>query len=131
MENRKKLTVNISPGLLRALKLEAVNFGATYSDMLASRIRDFLGNDIIDLQQRIKKHQHAGVFIRRGRPSADFIQKNGPIINKKATFYFPESLCRMIRKSCRYTNLPVSSLITLALSYSAQETSGKKSRSAS
>lgn len=131
MEDRKKLTVNIPPGLLRSLKLEAVNSGATYSDMLASRIRSFLGNDICDLQQRIKKHQHAGDFIHRGRPTADFIQKNGPIINKKATFYFPVSLCRTIRKSARNTNLPVSSLITLALSYSAPETSRKRSGSVS
>lgn len=101
--------------LLRDLKVEAVTLGASYSDMIASRIRDFIGNDTYELQERLKKHQHAGLLIPRGRPSAEFIKKNGPILNKKATFYFPEAFCRTIRKAARNTRIPISTLVTFAL----------------
>lgn len=118
MQNRKKMTVNIPPDLLRNLKLEAVTLGASYSDMLANRISNFLGNDSFDFQKKIVKYQHAGILtcIRKGRPSKDFIKKNGNIFNKKATFYFPESLYQLIRKSARTTRLPLSTIVTLALS---------------
>lgn len=116
METRKNLTVNIAPSLLRALKLEAVEKEISYSDLLAGRMHRIVDNpDTEALPPLIKKHQNAGNFTGRGRPTSAFIQSHGPVLKKKATFYIDEKLCRKVRKSAHGVGLSVSDLVELAL----------------
>jgi hypothetical protein len=116
MENRLKLTVNLSPTLLKSMKLGAVNDNMSYSDSVCSRIKQLIDKiDIEDPEKVRKKYQQAGIIIKRGRPTSEFIKAHGPIIKKKATFYINQTLQRKINKTVRKIGFSVSDLVELAL----------------
>lgn len=131
MVNRIKLTVNISPALLKAVQIEAVTKGLTYSDLCTSRLLQFIGTPGTDeLPLRIKKCQQAGGFSTRGRPSTAFLNIHGPILRKKATFYIDQQLCLSIRKSAKRTAVNVSDFVNFALSYSPPDPTRRRTKSA-
>jgi hypothetical protein len=116
MEHRINLTVNLTPTLLKSLKLDAVEHDTSYSDLVARRLRQVVDTgDIGDAVLLKKKHQHYGNFISRGRPTGEFIEAHGPILKKKATFYVDQDLCRKLRRCARAVGLSVSDLVEISL----------------
>jgi hypothetical protein len=128
MENRIKLTVNINPSLLKSIRLEAVESGISYSDLVAFRLKLLFDDTDIDISGAAgvfrKKYQHYGIFKRRGRPTGEFIKEHGPIFKKKATFILNQSLCRQVRRSARILALSVSDLVELSLKIKEKEEKG-------
>jgi hypothetical protein len=116
MENRLKLTVNISPTLFKSMKLEAVNNDMSYSDSVCNRIKQLIDKIDTENPEKVrKKYQHAGIINKRGRPTGEFIEAHGPILKKKATFYIDKSLRNKINKTVRKIGFSVSDLVELAL----------------
>jgi hypothetical protein len=116
MKNSIKLTMNISPKLLKSMKLKAIGNEISYSELVSSRIKQLI--DTIDIEDPEKvriKYKHAGIIITRGRPTDVFIKAHGPIIKKKATFYIHQTLQRKIYKTVRKIGFSVSDLVELAL----------------
>jgi hypothetical protein len=130
MEKRIKLTVNISPSLLKSIRLDAVEREISYSDLVAYRLKRLLDDTDINIAGIAgafkNKYQHYGIFIQRGRPKGELIKEHGPIIVEKATFILNQSLCRQVRRSARKLALSVSALVELALKVGEKE--GQKTK---
>jgi len=127
MEERKRLTVYLSPVLLQSIKVESVKDDVTYSDRIASLLKKFITQYPTDTVEFVKKYQHYVNFIPRGRPSGEFLKSHGPVLQKKATFYVNKKLTGRLSRRSRDVGLSVSCLTELAIKVYLKEKTQSRS----